>query len=46
MDRLCDVICSLQKDTVKSITGRDWIMSTDKLVISTKYGIMMYQSLL
>lgn len=27
VDRLCDTICSLSNDTVKSITGRDWILS-------------------
>ena len=27
VDRLCDTICSLSKETIKSITGRDWIMS-------------------
>jgi len=27
IDRLCDTICSLTNDTVKSITGRDWILS-------------------
>lgn len=27
VDRLCDTICSLSKDTIKSITGRDWILS-------------------
>ena len=27
MDRLCDVICSLTCETVKSITGRNWIVS-------------------
>jgi len=27
IDRLCDTICSLSNDTVKSITGRDWILS-------------------
>jgi len=27
VDRLCDTIVSLSKDTVKSINGRDWIMS-------------------
>ena len=26
--RLCETICSLSNDTVKSITGRDWILST------------------
>jgi putative transposase len=26
IDRLCDTICSLTNETVKSITGRDWIM--------------------
>ena len=26
VDRLCEVICSLSHDTVKSITGRDWII--------------------
>jgi putative transposase len=26
VDRLCDTICSLTADTVKSITGRDWIL--------------------
>lgn len=25
--RLCDTICSLSKDVIKSITGRDWIIS-------------------
>ena len=25
VDRLCDTICSLTHDTIKSITGRDWI---------------------
>ncbi len=25
--RLCVTICSLSKDTIKSITGRDWILS-------------------
>jgi putative transposase len=28
VDRLCDTICSLSPATVKSITGRDWILST------------------
>jgi len=27
IDRLCDTICSLSHDVVKSITGRDWILS-------------------
>ena len=27
VDRLCDTIFSLSKETIKSITGRDWIMS-------------------
>lgn len=27
VDRLCDTICSLSHDTVRSITGRDWILS-------------------
>ena len=27
VDRLCDTICSLSKETIKSITGRDWILS-------------------
>ena len=26
VDRLCDTICSLTKDTIKSITGREWII--------------------
>ncbi len=26
MDRLCDTICSLSPQTVKSITARDWIL--------------------
>lgn len=26
VDRLCDVICSLNAETIKSITGRDWII--------------------
>jgi len=26
IDRLCDTICSLSNDTVKSITGRNWIV--------------------
>jgi putative transposase len=25
VDRLCDTICSLTHDTIKSITARDWI---------------------
>ena len=29
VDRLCDTICSLSTATVKSITGRDWILSID-----------------
>jgi putative transposase len=29
MDRLGDVIFSLSHDTIKSITGRDWILSID-----------------
>jgi len=28
IDRLCDTICSLSFDVIKSITMRDWIMST------------------
>jgi len=28
VDRLCDTICSLSADTVKSITQRDWLLST------------------
>lgn len=27
IDRLCATICSLSSDTIKSITGRDWILS-------------------
>ena len=27
VDRLCDTICSLSNKTIKSITGRDWILS-------------------
>ena len=27
IDRLCQTICSLSSDTIKSITLRDWIMS-------------------
>ena len=27
IDRLFDTICSLSQDTIKSITGRDWILS-------------------
>ena len=27
VDRLCDTICSLNNDTIKSITGRQWILS-------------------
>ena len=27
IERLCDTICSLTKLTIKSITGRDWILS-------------------
>ena len=26
IDRLCDTICSLTNDTIKNITGRDWII--------------------
>ena len=26
VDRLCDTICSLSKETIKSITGRDWTL--------------------
>ncbi len=26
VDRLCDTICSLTVDVIKSITGRDWIL--------------------
>ena len=28
VDRLCETIRNLTKDTIKSITGRDWILST------------------
>jgi putative transposase len=27
VDRLCETICSLTNDTVKSITGRHWLLS-------------------
>ncbi len=27
IDRLCDVISSSSAETIKSITGRDWILS-------------------
>ena len=27
VDRLCDTICSLSSETIKSITGREWILS-------------------
>lgn len=27
IERLCDTICSLSKDAIRSITGRDWILS-------------------
>jgi len=26
VDRLCDTICSLSKNAIKSIIGRDWIL--------------------
>jgi len=26
VDRLCDTICDLTMDTIRSITGRDWIV--------------------
>jgi len=29
VDRLCDTICSLSFSKIKSITGRDWILSTN-----------------
>ena len=29
VDRLCDTICSLSSDVVKSITYRDWMVSTN-----------------
>jgi putative transposase len=29
IDRLCETICLLSKETVRSITGRDWILSAD-----------------
>jgi transposase len=28
VERLCDTICTLSAETVKSITGRQWILST------------------
>lgn len=28
VDRLCETICLLSCDTIKSITGREWILST------------------
>ena len=27
VDRLCDTICGLTNDTIKSITGRNWIIN-------------------
>jgi len=27
VDELCDTICSLSKEIIKSIIGRDWILS-------------------
>ena len=27
VDRLCEVICVLSKETIKSVTGRDWIIN-------------------
>ena len=27
VDRLCDTICNLTSDTIRSITGRNWILS-------------------
>ena len=27
IDRLCDTICSLTSDVIKSVTGRNWIVS-------------------
>lgn len=27
VDRLCDTICSLTKETIQNVTGRDWILS-------------------
>lgn len=27
MDRLCDTICNLTAEVIRSITGRSWIMS-------------------
>ena len=28
VDRLCDTICRLSPDLIRSITGRDWIIAT------------------
>ena len=28
VDRLCEVICSLSTETIKSVTHRDWLLST------------------
>ena len=28
VDRLCDAICRLTPDLIRSITGRDWIIAT------------------
>lgn len=28
IDRLCDTICKLTPDTIRSITGRDWIINS------------------
>ena len=27
VDRLCDTICNLSAETIRSITGRNWILS-------------------
>ena len=35
VDRLCDVICSLTPEIIKSITGRKWIIDIPKINIST-----------
>ena len=36
IDRLCDTICSLTADVIKSITGRDWILSIIWFAISMR----------
>ena len=46
VDRLCNTICSLSADTIKSITARKWIISCFLMVFIILPQVLFRQHLL